>query len=254
MIKIGINGALGKMGRTITTLSLQDKEIKVMGLADKLGPQKISEDLPIVEPTMDKYISDVDVIIDFSSPEGTQYVTKLCQEHKKPIVIGTTGHTQEQLDFIQLTAKTIPVLLSPNMSLGVNVLYKLVELLTKITKDKGYDIELIEIHHNKKKDAPSGTAKKIMEIIKQIRPETEFVFGRNGLIGERKPNEVGISVLRCGDVVGEHHIIYCTNGEKIEIKHTATSREIFAKGAILAAKWIVGKPSGLYSMSNVLEF
>lgn len=252
MIKIGINGALGRMGRTIITLASQDKELKITGLADTLGPQKISDDLPIVEPVMDKYISNIDVVIDFSSPEGTQYIAKLCQQNKKPLVIGTTGHSQEQLNFIQQTAESIPIVLSPNMSLGVNVLYKLVELLTKVTKDKNYDIELIEVHHNKKKDAPSGTAKKIMEIIKQIKPETEFVFCRNGLIGERKPNEVGVSVLRCGDIVGEHQIIYCTNGEKIEIKHTATSREIFAKGAILATKWIMDKPKGLYSMFDVL--
>jgi 4-hydroxy-tetrahydrodipicolinate reductase len=139
------------------------------------------------------------------------------------------------------------------MSLGVNLIFKLVEFLTNVLKNKNYDIEIIEAHHNKKKDAPSGTAKKIMEVIKNIKPETEFVYGRNGIIGERKNNEVGINVIRCGDIVGEHTVIYSTYGERIELKHIATSRETFAKGAIFAAKWVKDKPAGLYNMFDVLQ-
>lgn len=254
MIKVAINGALGKMGQVVTELCLQDKEIKIVGLADICVQQKQSNHiLPQVELNLNKSINETDVVIDFSSPEGTQQVLHLCKEYKKPAVVGTTGHTNEQIDHIKNYAKFIPIVLSPNMSLGVNLLFKLLEIITNVLKDKNYDIEIIEAHHNKKKDAPSGTAKKIMQIIKEIKPETKFVFGRNGLIGERKPEEVGVNVIRAGDIVGEHVVIYSTYGERIEIKHIATSRECFAKGAILAAKWVVNKKAGLYSMTDVLQ-
>jgi 4-hydroxy-tetrahydrodipicolinate reductase len=253
MVNVSINGALGRMGKTIIEVCLQDKEISIVGLADLKGPTKVYDNLPVVELTLEKYISSTDVVIDFSSPEGTQEVLRLCLQYKKPIVIGTTGHSEEQLNNIKKSSEKIPIVLSPNMSLGVNLIFKLVEFLTNVLKDKNYDIEIIEAHHNKKKDAPSGTAKKIMEVIKNIKPETEFVYGRNGIIGERKNNEVGINVIRCGDIVGEHTVIYSTYGERIELKHIATSRETFAKGAIFAAKWIKDKPAGLYNMFDVLQ-
>ena len=254
MIKIIINGALGKMGRTITEISLKDKDIKITGLVDLVEKElSISENLPKVTRDIEKYINLSDVVIDFSYPEGTQNVLKSCKTYKKPIVIGTTGHSETQIEQIKIASSSIPIVFSPNMSLGVNVLFKLVDLVTKIFADKGYDIEIIEAHHNKKKDAPSGTAKKIMEIIKQIKPQTQFVFGRNGIVGERSKDEVGVSVIRAGDIVGEHTVLYSTQGERIELKHIATSRETFAKGALLAAKWIVGKPPGLYNMFDVLE-
>lgn len=253
MVNVSINGALGRMGKTIIEVCLQDKEISIVGLADLKGPTKVYDNLPVVEPTLEKYLSSTDVVIDFSSPEGTQEVLRLCLQYKKPIVIGTTGHSEEQLNNIKKFSEKIPIVLSPNMSLGVNLIFKLVEFLTNVLKDKNYDIEIIEAHHNKKKDAPSGTAKKIMEIIKNIKPETEFVYGRNGIIGERKNNEVGISVIRCGDIVGEHTIIYSTYGERMELKHIATSRGTFAKGAIFAAKWVKDQPAGLYNMFDVLQ-
>jgi 4-hydroxy-tetrahydrodipicolinate reductase len=253
MVNVSINGALGRMGKTIIEVCLQDKEISIVGLADLKGPTKVYDNLPVVELTLEKYVSSTDVVIDFSSPEGTQEVLRLCLQYKKPIVIGTTGHSEEQLNNIKKSSEKIPIVLSPNMSLGVNLIFKLVEFLTNVLKDKNYDIEIIEAHHNKKKDAPSGTAKKIMEVIKNIKPETEFVYGRNGIIGERKNSEVGINVIRCGDIVGEHTVIYSTYGERIELKHIATSRETFAKGAIFAAKWIKDKPAGLYNMFDVLQ-
>ncbi|MEN3013855.1 MAG: 4-hydroxy-tetrahydrodipicolinate reductase [Endomicrobiia bacterium] len=256
MIKLSLNGALGRMGTTILELCLLDKEIKIVGLADISPVKKIydNHDLPAVEKTLEKYIENTDVVVDFSSPEGTQQVLILCKTYKKPIVIGTTGHSEDQVKKIKEASQEIPVLLSPNMSLGVNLMFKLIELTTKTLKNENYDIEIVEAHHNKKKDAPSGTAKKIMEIIKQIQPETNFVFGRNGIIGERKPNEVGISVIRAGDIVGEHLVLYSTYGERLEIKHTATSRQTFAKGALLAAKWLVkNQKAGLYTMYDVLN-
>lgn len=255
MINLSINGALGRMGRTIIELCLMDKEIKIVGLADILGAQRLFEypQLPIVEKNLNKYIKESDVVIDFSSPEGTQQIIELCKEHKKPIVIGTTGHSEEQIKNIQKASSVIPIIISPNMSLGVNLMFKLAKMITEILSDKNYDIEIVEAHHNKKKDAPSGTAKKIMEIIKEKKPEVKFVFNRNGITSEREPNEVGVSVIRAGDIVGEHTLMFCTYGEKLEIKHTATSRQTFAKGAILAAKWLAKKSdAGLYNMFDVL--
>lgn len=255
MINLSINGALGRMGKAVIELCLIDPEIKIVGLSDILGNQSLSENpsLPPVEKSLDKYIKETDVVIDFSSPNGTQQVIQLCKEYKKPVVIGTTGHSEEQVKKIIETASVIPIVMSPNMSLGVNLMFKLTQLLTEILSDKNYDIEIIEAHHNKKKDAPSGTAKKIMEIIKEKKPNAKFTFSRNGIIGERDPNEVGISVIRAGDIVGEHTLMFSTYGEKLEIKHTATSRQTFAKGAILAAKWITKKSeAGLYSMFDVL--
>ncbi len=253
MINISINGALGKMGKTILEVCLQDKEVNIVGLADSQCIKKIYDNLPQIEPTLENYIYLTDVVIDFSSPEGTQHVLNLCLQNKKPIVIGTTGHSEQQINNIKEASKKIPIVLSPNMSLGVNIIFKLVEFLTNVLKDKNYDIEIIEAHHNKKKDAPSGTAKKIMDVIKNIKPETEFVYSRNGIVGERKNNEVGVNVIRCGDIVGEHTVIYSTYGERIELKHIATSRETFAKGAVLAAKWVKNKPAGFYNMFDVLQ-
>ncbi len=253
MINLSINGALGRMGKTLIDVCIQDKDVNIVGLSDIKGPQKVYDNLPVVEPTLKNYISFTDVVIDFSSPEGTQQVLNLCLQNKKPLVIGTTGHSEEQITNIKNASSFVPIVLSPNMSLGVNLIFKLVEFLTTTLKNKNYEIEIIEAHHNKKKDAPSGTAKKIMDIIKHILPETEFVYGRSGITGERKPNEVGVNVIRCGDIVGEHTVIYSTYGERIELKHIATSRETFAKGAVFAAKWVKDKPAGLYNMFDVLQ-
>ncbi len=253
MIKIIINGALGKMGKRIIEVALQDKELEITGLVDLEEKDiNILSKFYKVTNNIEKHIDLSDVVIDFSSPEGTINVLDICRKYKKPVVIGTTGHNEEQIKNIDNISKKIPIVFSPNMSLGVNLLFKLVDFVTKIFANKDYDIEILEIHHSKKKDAPSGTAKKIMQIIKTIRPETNFVFGRNGILAERNKNEVGVSVIRCGDIVGEHILIYSTEGEKLELKHTATSRDTFAKGSLIAAKWIVGKNPGLYSMFDVL--
>lgn len=253
MVKIIINGALGKMGKRITELALQDKNIEITGLVDVVKKEiSVSPQLPPVVDNIEKYINQSDVVIDFSSPEGTMNVVDVCKKYKKSLVIGTTGHNENQIQKIKYISEEIPIVFSPNMSLGVNLLFKLVEMVTKVFADKEYDIEIVELHHNKKKDAPSGTAKKIMDIVKKVKPEVEFVFGRNGMVGERKKNEVGVSAIRCGDIVGEHLVMYSTEGERLELKHIATSRDTFAKGALLAAKWLVEKKVGLYNMFDVL--
>lgn len=254
--KIIIIGAAGRMGSRITELALQDKEIKIVGLIEHskhtLLGKHIFEQTPVLSDKLEYVIEMSDVIIDFSFPETLEKNFEVIKKNKKSIVIGTTGHTNSQIENIKLLSKDVPVILSPNMSIGVNTLFKAVDYVIKILAQKGYDIEIIESHHNKKKDSPSGTAKKVMDIIKTNIPQTEFVFGREGLIGERKKNEVGVFAIRAGDIVGEHTILFSANGEKLELKHTAISRDTFAKGAILAAKWLNGKNAGLYSMYDVL--
>ncbi|MFQ3675627.1 MAG: 4-hydroxy-tetrahydrodipicolinate reductase [Endomicrobiia bacterium] len=254
--KIIVIGAAGRMGRRIVELSLEDKEVEIVGLVEKschsLIGKKLYSHLPEICNNLNNVIKNSDVVIDFSSPEGCEDNIKIIQDNNKAVVIGTTGQNVSQVENIKSASRNIPVILSPNMSIGVNTMFKTLDFVLKILKDKGYDIEIIESHHNKKKDAPSGTAKKFMEIIKEYFPKIKFVFGREGLVGERTKDEVGVFAVRGGDIVGEHTIMFSTLGEKFELKHTATSRDTFVKGAILAAKWLVGKPAGLYNMYDVL--
>ncbi len=255
-MKVTIIGALGRMGRKVTELCLEDKDIEIVGLVDhpqhKDINKKLYPSLPETSSDIDKCINICDVVIDFSSPETLDKILNSCLKYTKPAVIGTTGHSNEQLNFIKSVSKNIPIVYSSNMSIGVNIMFKLVEYIMKILKDKDYDIEIIEAHHNKKKDSPSGTAKKIVEIIKQFRPEINLIFGREGMVGERKKNEVGVFAVRAGDIVGEHKVLFASTGERLEINHIATSRDVFAKGAIFAARWVIGKPAGLYGMFDVL--
>ncbi len=256
MLKLTIIGALGRMGRKITEISLSDPEIEIVGLIEspfhKDINKKIYPTLPEVLPDLTKVIFNTDVVIDFSTPQATQEVVFVCKNNKKPIVIGTTGHTQQQITEICSAAKIIPIVLSPNMSVGMNIFFKLIESIVKLAKKINYDIEIIETHHRNKKDAPSGTAKKIMEIIKNFLPETKFVFSREGENIKRSNTEVGVFSIRAGDIVGEHKVLFVTEGEKIELTHTAFSRDIFAIGALSAAKWVVDKPPGLYNMYDVI--
>ena len=253
-LKVTIVGALGKMGKRITQLCLEDKEVEIVGLIERPGHDEIGKQVGTATVTDDlsKVVDKTDVVVDFSSPQATQECVRLCSGASKPLVIGTTGHDEGQLERIKRASEHIPIVLSPNMSVGVNILFKIVENVMEVLKDRDYDIEVIEAHHNKKKDAPSGTAKKIAQIIKKFRPDCKFIFSREGFLGERDKREVGIFAIRAGDIVGEHTVMFSTYGERIELKHIATSRDTFAKGAVLAAKWIVGKPAGLYTMFDVL--
>jgi len=193
-------------------------------------------------------------VIDFTIPDATLEHVRVAAEGKKPIVIGTTGLNSAQIGDIEKFSAVIPVVLAPNMSLGVNVLFKLVGEVSK-TLGGDYDIEIVEMHHRFKVDAPSGTALKLAELAAKglgVKLEEAGVFGRKGLIGERKPKEIGVMTLRGGDVVGEHTVIFAGLGERIELTHRASSRDTFARGALRAAKWVVDKLPGLYSMQDVL--
>jgi 4-hydroxy-tetrahydrodipicolinate reductase len=195
-----------------------------------------------------------DVLIDFTAPEASMEHIRTCAEQKRPIVVGSTGFSKEQLEQVKIYTQTIPCVLSPNMSIGVNLCFKVLAEVAKALGDD-YDIEVIEAHHRMKKDAPSGTAMKMAQILAQAverNLDEVGVYARKGMIGERSKKEIGIQTVRAGDIVGEHTVMFAGKGERIEITHRAHSRDTFAAGAVRAAKWIVGKKPGLYDMQDVL--
>ena len=236
MIKLGVLGAGGRMGRRIIELALNDKEFKVTLALEKRGHPLSGKNIDKIKisSTADGIFL-VDVVIDFTLPQATLENLDYVLKYKKPLVLGTTGFGQEQINKIRESAKNIPIVFSPNMSIGVNLVFSLAGEIAKKLGER-YDIEIVEAHHKAKKDAPSGTAR---ELAKLIADET----GRN----------VPVHSLRAGDIVGDHTVIYAGNGERIEIKHQAHSRDVFALGALRAAKWIAGRPAGLYSMQDVLK-
>ncbi|MCD6320356.1 MAG: 4-hydroxy-tetrahydrodipicolinate reductase, partial [Candidatus Desulfofervidaceae bacterium] len=204
---------------------------------------------------LETIISEADVIIDFTYHSASLNHFKIAQKYNKPIVIGTTGFTPEEMAEIKGMAESVKCVLSPNMSVGVNLLFKLVPQVAKVLGEE-YDIEIVEMHHRMKKDAPSGTAMKLAQLVAETMErdlEKVGVYGRKGLVGERKKEEIGVLSLRGGDVVGEHTVYFAGLGERIEITHRASSRETFARGALRAAKWIVKQEkNGIYDMLDVL--
>ena len=256
MIRIAISGACGRMGERIFSLALKEKCFRVTGLIEshshpmigkKLeGGYEITDDIAAVA-------DGTDVFIEFSSAEATIRHLEIMEKKRKKVVIGTTGFSKARLERIKRASKKIPVLMSPNMSMGVNLLFRLAEESAK--KLGNYDVEIVEVHHNQKKDAPSGTARKLAEIIagaKNIDLKKSAVYGREGMTGPRKPGEIGIMSVRSGDVVGEHTVIFAGTGERLELAHKAQSRDPLASGALAAAKWLSGKKPGLYDMMDVL--
>ena len=199
-------------------------------------------------------LAQADVLIDFTRPEGTLDHLNACRDAKCSIVIGTTGFTTVQLESVREAARAIPIVMAPNMSLGVNVALKLVELAARALGPE-YDVEVFEMHHKLKVDAPSGTALKLGEVAARARGTTlekDGAFARHGVTGERKPSAIGFSVARGGDIVGDHTVYFAGPGERIEITHRAASRATYAQGALRAARFLQGKPAGLYDMADVL--
>ncbi|RKQ60563.1 dihydrodipicolinate reductase [Thermovibrio guaymasensis] len=259
MVKLAVAGGAGRMGRLIGKLALEDKDFKLVGVLERPDSPFVGKEF---EPGIKFYrsIKDMEekpeIVIDFTAPEGTMALVREAREVGFGLVIGTTGLTKEQIEEIEKVSKEVPIVYSPNMSLGVNLLFKLVEEAARALKDKGYDVEIFEIHHRFKKDAPSGTAVRLAEIVAKelgLNLEESGVYGRKGMIGPRKDDEIGVLAARMGDVVGEHTVYFATLGERIELTHRATSRETFARGALIAAKWLKGKEPGLYNMFDVLE-
>jgi 4-hydroxy-tetrahydrodipicolinate reductase len=195
-----------------------------------------------------------DVLIDFTRPEATLQHLALCRELGVKLVVGTTGFSTEQKQLIRQAADDVSIMMAPNMSVGVNVMWKIIADAAKLL-GSSFDIEVLETHHKLKKDAPSGTAMTTAEVLAQATGRDlarDAVYHREGLIGERQPNEIGIQTLRGGDVVGDHTVFFLGNGERLEITHRATSRDTFAMGSIRAAQWVVGQKPGLYHMKDVL--
>jgi 4-hydroxy-tetrahydrodipicolinate reductase len=263
-IKAIVAGAAGRMGRTIINLIFQNPQIDLVAAFEHPENPAVGKDvgevvgLPktgiLVENSLEKVIEKGEVIIDFTFHKASLEHARINAKYGKAMVIGTTGFSKEELAEVhELAKKNFPLVQDYNMSMGVNLLVKLVELTAKVLSE-GYDIEIIEAHHRMKKDAPSGTALKLANAIATVlgRSDKDFRFCREGLIGERKETEIGIQTIRGGDIVGEHTVLFAGIGERIELTHRASSRETFARGAIKAALWVVGKPPGVYNMHDVL--
>jgi 4-hydroxy-tetrahydrodipicolinate reductase len=255
-MRLAICGVAGRMGQAIIAIAKEDTDIQISGALEYDGNKAIGTGNPIISSVKDleKILKDSDVIIDFTNPESTLKNLEIAVKQKVPVVIGTTGFSKEQKNKIAEAAKIIPIVLSPNMSVGVNILFKLVAEAAKKMPD--YDIEIVELHHNKKKDSPSGTAAKLAEVAaSQVgRDINEIcVYGRHSIDAARKKGEIGVLSVRAGDIVGDHTVYFAGPGERIELTHRAHSRDTFAAGAIRAARWVVGKKSRLYDMFDVLS-
>jgi 4-hydroxy-tetrahydrodipicolinate reductase len=263
MANVVVTGAAGRMGIQIVRLVKEAKGLTLSGAVERpgypagqdagalagLGPCGV----PVVDD-LGKALSGAAVVIDFTSVESSVRHAALCAEKGVALIIGSTGFTPEAKAKVAEAARRIPVVLSPNMSVGVNVMFELVRRAAVLLGD-AYDIELVELHHKLKKDAPSGTAMRLAEVAAEARgldPAKELNYGRHGMVGERPAREIGVQTVRGGDIVGEHTVFYCGQGERLEITHRATSREQFARGAVRAAQWLPGKPAGLYDMADVL--
>ncbi len=264
MVRVLVTGCLGRMGARIISMVRQTDGIELVAAVERAGHQKKGEDIgtqmgfgeigvPVSDDICD-CIDRCDVIIDFTNSAASMENVQAAKEHGKAIVIGSTGFSAGELDEIKTTCSSIRCVLAPNMSVGVNLLFKMLRDIAPLMKDD-YDIEIIEAHHRHKKDAQSGTALKLAQVIANAvhRDLSKVgVFSRHGLIGARTDEEIGIQTIRGGDIVGEHTIIFAGIGERIEIAHKATNRDNFAKGAVKAALWICSQENGFYDMMDVL--
>src|SRR5882724_3836172 len=241
MTLIIITGSKGRMGQALIACAAKIPDLQIAGQVDK------DDDLRSV-------IEKCDVIVDFSLHSATPQVAELCAMHKKALVIGTTGHSDAEQSKIKEQKTKIPIVWSSNYSTGVNTLFWLTRKAAEIL-GPGFDLEVVEMHHRMKKDAPSGTATTLVEILAEVRKQqlNEVIrHGRKGIVGERTSAEIGMHALRGGDVVGDHTVIFATNGERVELTHKASSRETFANGALRAAQLVVSQKPGLYDMQDVL--
>ena len=242
-MKIIVNGAGGHMGREVCRLAEASDDNAVVARVDKFGGEGMLTNI-------NDFTGDADVIIDFSHHTASPELVKYAVERQIPIVIATTGHDDSELETIYEASKNVAVFMSANMSLGVALLVELAKKTARVFPEA--DIEIIEKHHNRKLDAPSGTALMIAKAIEEVRRGVKFVFVRGGQ-QKREPNEIGIHAVRGGNIVGEHEVIVCTDAQIITLKHEAQSRSLFAEGAIAAASFLVGKGAGLYSMQDIAK-
>ncbi|HEV7406063.1 MAG TPA: 4-hydroxy-tetrahydrodipicolinate reductase [Chthoniobacteraceae bacterium] len=241
-LRILINGCKGRMGQAVMALAEQNPSFEIGATVD------LGDDFAAVLPRCQ-------TVIDFSHHSTIEFVLARCIEKQKSLVIGTTGHTDAQIAAIRHAARQIPIVHAPNFSVGVNTLFWLTRKAAEIL-GPGFDLEVVEMHHRLKKDAPSGTAKRLAEILAEARGlsyNKDTRHGRSGIVGERTAGEIGVHAIRGGDVVGDHTVIFAAQGERVELTHKASSRDTFAGGALRAALWLRTKPAGLYDMQDVLQ-
>ncbi len=252
MIKILMSGCNGKMGQMITGLVKEDDGVEIVAGVDTYTG--IQNTYPVFT-SMAECDADVDVVIDFSNAAALEGLLEFCVGKQVPAVICSTGYSEEQLAKIQEASARVAILKSANMSMGINLLLKLLKDAARVLAPASYDIELVEKHHNQKLDAPSGTALALADSINEaLDNEYHYVYDRSQVRQKREQKEIGISAVRAGTIVGEHEVIFAGTDEVIEFRHTAYSRSVFGKGAVEAAKYLAGKPAGMYDMSDVIAF
>ncbi len=258
-IKVGVNGACGRMGTRIVQLVHEDPELSVATALEFEKHPKVGGDVGelcglgrLGVPLASELLQSVDIVIDFSTPAGALNITEQCLRRQIPLVVATTGLSKTERAEVEEASQDIPLLVAANMSLAVNLLMKLVGEAAAVLKNSDADVEILERHHRFKKDAPSGTALEFARAITRAAGDKRLVHGREGLVGERPRDEIGIHAIRVSDNVGEHTIIFSLMGETIEFTHRAHSRDCYARGAVRAAKYVVTQKPGLYSMADVL--
>ncbi|GAL21463.1 4-hydroxy-tetrahydrodipicolinate reductase [Vibrio maritimus] len=264
MVRIAIAGAAGRMGRNLVKATFHNKQATVGAGSERPESSLVGVDVGelcgegrfdvALVDDLTKSIADFDVIIDFTAPKSTLANLELCKQHGKKMVIGTTGFSEEEKELIDEAAKVVPVVMAPNYSVGVNLVFKLLEKAAKVMGDY-CDIEIVEAHHRHKVDAPSGTAIGMGEAIAGAMGNElndVAVYAREGITGERTRDEIGFATIRAGDIIGEHTAMFADIGERVEITHKATDRMTFANGAVKAAVWLNDKPAGFYTMTEVL--
>jgi 4-hydroxy-tetrahydrodipicolinate reductase len=263
-IRVVVTGVSGRMGGVLVKAVRHSDDLVLSGATEKAGKDTIGLDAGLVagtglaqvpvRATLEEAIAGADVVVDFTHADASLEHARLCAEKKVALVLGSTGFSASARAEIAGRAQQIPIVMSPNMSVGVNVLFRLAGEVAKVL-GAGYDVEIVETHHRHKKDAPSGTAVRLVEVVAdalKLDPERDAIHGREGNVGERPDGKIGVMALRGGDVVGEHTVMYLGDGERIELTHRATSRSNFAGGALRAARWIVHQKPGLYDMTDVL--
>jgi 4-hydroxy-tetrahydrodipicolinate reductase len=264
MIDLVVAGAAGRMGGRLVALARQAPDLRVVGAFERPGHPAIGQDagelagagrlgVPVTADPA-PLLQSGRVLVEFTAPEATLEHLRLAAAGGAGAVIGTTGLAPAQVDEVRRLAGRVPVLLSPNMSVGVNLAFQVLALMARALGDD-YDVEIVEIHHRMKKDAPSGTAARMAEVVAEALGRdlaAVGVYGRHGLVGERPPKEIGVHALRGGDVVGEHTVVFSAPGERLELTHRAHSRDTFAQGALRAARFVAGARPGLYAMADVL--
>lgn len=264
MIKVAIVGVAGRMGGRLLSLLRGEEGFKVVGATEKSESPVLGKDAGlatgvgeigvVVSESIEEAAFRADVIVDFTTPDASLTHAGYAARTGKAMVIGTTGFSPDERKEVERLAQKFPCVMSPNMSVGVNVMFDVAGRLAKLL-GSGFDVEIVEAHHRHKVDSPSGTAIKLAEVVAEALGRNlgrVARFERHGKIGERKKDEIGIQTIRGGDVVGEHTVIFFGMGERIELIHRASSRDNFAQGAIRAIRWVIGKPPGLYTMKDVL--